>query len=322
MAISSAKQYRRLLYALLPWVSILVSACAFSNEGAVDYRRAESFSLTPISKTAPGKEPLHLSPLLMKDVATSDSNAVIEQHDKISIRLRDGFLRSCNEKSVNPLRGFRKNCEIAILFKAFELGNGQDFKFQPGAEREARLVYFSHDVDAGQHFNLHNMAVYGPIEYKGRPLALDIYILELDAEDAQTSALLKTLASIGATAYAPAAPVLGLLEKLGASLLNSGTDDTEFRYSFVLDSSGGYSGTAHATAEAGDYAFIREENRLRQTLWSNLYLDHNTGRIWTRSSEKDDAKPYTTNTYLTVQVLKNAGTDSIELDQNTFGAAD
>jgi hypothetical protein len=206
------------------------------------------------------------------------------------------------------------------LFKAFELGDGQEFRFQPGAEREARLVYFSHDVDAGQHFNLHNMPVYGPIEYKGKPIAIDIFVLELDAEDAQTNALLKTLASVGAMAYAPAAPVLGVLEKLGAALLSSGTDDTEFRYSLVLDPSGGYTGTVYGTLEAGDYVFIRQENRSAQTAWNDLYYDHNTGRLWTAAADGTMSdKPYMENTYLTVQILKNAGTESITLEQNSFG---
>ena len=46
------------------------------------------------------------------------------------------------------------------------MGEGADFKFEPGAERDARIVYFSPDVEPGQHFNLHNMPVYGPIESK------------------------------------------------------------------------------------------------------------------------------------------------------------
>lgn len=292
---------------------LLLSSCAISNEGAIDFRRAQFLSKEDLAKaSAGGKDPVAPTKLFRKDLLASDPNALIEKLDKVSIRLRDGFLKDCNEWP-NPLRKFRKNCEIAILFKAFELGAGADFKFQPGAERDARLVYFSPDVEPGQHFNLHNMPVYGPIEYKGRPLGLDIKIIEIDAEDKQAFAIFKTIAAIGAQAYAPAAPVLGVLEAIGSSLVNSGTDDTEWRYTMVLDPSGGFSGNIYGTLEAGDYVFVREENRQARTPWEELQYDHNTGRLWKGN------EPYTENTYLTVQILKDAGSEDVTLDQNTYG---
>jgi hypothetical protein len=131
--------------------------------------------------------------------------------------------------------------------------------------------------------------------------------METDAEDEQAFALLKSLASAGAQAFAPAAPVLGVLDRLGASLLSSGTDDIEFRYSFVLDPSGGYKGTVYATTEAGDYVFMRTENREADVDWSKLFLDHITGRVWVVRGDVKEL--YRENTYLTVQVLRNAGSE-------------
>lgn len=299
-------------YALAIVAATLLAGCAVSNEGAIDYRRAEAIPLTGRSS-----DPISPAPLLRKDLA-GDDHAHIEKQDSISIRLREGFLRNCNERLPSPLRGFHKNCEIAILFKAFELTGGQDFNFKPGAEKDARLVYFSNDVQPNQFFNLHNMPVYGPLDYTGRPIGIDIWILEIDAEDKQAVAILRTLASIGAKAYAPSAPILGVLDQLGSALLSSGTDDVEFRFSMVLDPRGGNGGTLYSAAEAGDYIFIRQDDRSKPTDWHELQMDHNTGRVW---KMKKDGKPelYQDNTYLTVQILKNAGSDDVSLAQNTYG---
>ena len=302
---------------------VLLSGCAVSNEGAIDFRRAEFITKEHLNKAREGgKDPLAATKLFRKDLLASDPNAIIQKLDKVSIRLRAGFLEDCNEWH-NPFafdrdRFLKKNCEIAILFKAVELGNGADFNFKPGAEREARLVYFSSDVQPGQHFNFHNMPVYGPIDYKGRPLGIDITITEIDAEDKQAFAIFKTIAGFGAKAYAPAAPALSILEGIGKSLLASGTDDTEWRFSMVLDPAGGYDGSVYSTAEAGDFVFVRERTRQAQTPWDKLQLDHNTGRLWIKP-DQGELQPFTKSTYLSVQIVKGAGSENVILEQNTYG---
>lgn len=309
--------------------AIAASGCmSLSDEGGADYRKAQPANADQVkafntviqgssSTTPAASAPVLLTPLLRKDMELPGDGAAIAKLDKVSIRLRDGFLKDCNETWRSPRRNFDKNCEIGILFRTFELGEGNDFNFKPGAEREARLVYFSHDVRPGQFFNLHNLPVYGPIEFHGRPLGIDTFIIEIDAEDQQAFAVFKSLASAGAKAFAPAAPILGLLDGLGSSLLNSGTDDVQYRYSFVLDPSGGYKGTVYATAEAGDYVFIRTQNRDLQVEWKDLFLDHNTGRVWT--TRNGTAELFRDHTYLSVQVLKNAGSEDVSLAQNTYG---
>jgi hypothetical protein len=303
-------------------IALLSGCIAFSNEGATDFRKAEPFQERKKTdgQKVPAREQAKAArtELIRKDLEQDELSARIEKDDKVSIRLRDGFLRDCNEIAKNPLRGFRKNCEVAVLFRAFELGAGQDFDFKPGAERNARLVYFSHDVQPGQFFNMHNMPVYGPLEYKGVPIGIDIFILEIDAEDKQSFALFKSLAAAGSSAFAPASPVLSLLDGLGSSLLNSGTDDVEFRYSFVLDPAGGYKGTVYATAEAGDYVLVRTEDREREVPWDKLLFDHNTGRLLVKNETGED-QLMREHTYLSLQVLKNAGAVDVSLAQNTYG---
>lgn len=320
---------------------VWLDGCAISNEGAIDYRKAEL--IKPASdaqkavSTGPGSSlndrPLYPAILERKDFEAKAGDAVIETMDKVSIHLRGGFLSGCNDKPIsNPVRMLGrsewwqinsivwKNCEIAILFRAFEMSEGSDFNFKPGSHRDARLVYFSHDVQVNQFFNLHNLPVYGPLDYSGKPIGIEIFIIEVDIENREMFSLLKSLAAIGAKAYAPADPVLGVMDKIGSTLMSSGTDDIEYRYTMVLDPSGGYKGVAYSTAEAGDYVFIRREDRTSEPEWSQLVLDHNTGRVWKKKDENNDYELYRDDTYMTVQIRRNAGTADVALAQNTYGA--
>lgn len=320
---------------------VWLDGCAISNEGAIDYRKAEL--IKPASdaqkavSTGTGSSlndtPLYPAILARKDFNAEAGDAVIENMDKVSIRLREGFLSGCNDKPIsNPARMlgrgewwqvntiFWRNCEIAILFRAFEISEESDFNFKPGAHRDARLVYFSHDVQPGQFFNLHNLPVYGPLDYSGKPIGIEIFIIEVDTEDNEIFTLLKSLAAVGAKSYAPSSPVLGILDKVGGTLTSGGTDDIEYRYMMVLDPPGGYKGTVYAAAEAGDYVFIRREDRKSVPEWSQLVLDHNTGRVWKKKNANNAYELYRDDTYLTVQILKNAGTDDVVLAQNTYGA--
>ena len=331
------KDFLRKALLSIAYLSTIVwlDGCAISNEGAIDYRKAEL--IQPGVSTGTGSSlndaPLYPAILARKDFNAEAGDAVIENMDKVSIRLREGFLSGCNDKPIsNPVRMLGrsewwrvdsirwKNCEIAILFRAFEMSEGNDFNFKPGSHRDARLVYFSHDVQEGQFFNLHNLPVYGPLDYSGKPIGIEIFIIEVDTEDNEIFTLLKSLAAVGAKAYAPSNPVLGILDKVGGTLTSGGTDDIEYHYMMVLDPPGGYKGTVYAAAEAGDYVFIRREDRKSVPEWSQLVLDHNTGRVWKKKNANKAYELYRDDTYLTVQILKNAGTDDVVLAQHTYGA--
>jgi hypothetical protein len=242
-----------------------------------------------------------------------DTGARLEADDSISIHLRTAFLKDFEAAIGHPLRGFRPNGEIAIVVKAFEFGDGKDFNFGPDAAREGRLVFYSPDVEKGQILNFANLPVYGPITYTGKPVGIDISVIEIDAEDAQIAALLGTLASYGAKAYPPAAPVLPVLNALGKALLDGGTNDTEMRFTLMLDPGAGYEGVSHPTVEAGDYVFIKEDNRLATTPWDELEVDTNTGRVYRNGAA------YVDNTYLTFQINKGLSSATIDLANNTFG---
>jgi hypothetical protein len=134
------------LYALL--------GCAVSNEGAVDYRKAELLGRAPppaqrLAGLAPaaGRQgtvvaaqadrpralPETRVKLQRQAMRGEDSGARLEAEDSISIHLRTAFLKDFEAAIGHPLRGFRPNGEIAIVVKAFEFGDGKDFNFGPDA---------------------------------------------------------------------------------------------------------------------------------------------------------------------------------------------
>ncbi len=89
---------------------------------------------------------------------------------------------------------------------------------------------------------------------------IQLTVLELDnAESAQVKSLLKTLASIGASAYPPTSPVLAVLDRVGEQLLKGDTDDTELRYSFVLHPTNSLGDPRYAALAVGNYALVKEE---------------------------------------------------------------
>ena len=159
-------------------LALAVSGCALSDEGAVDYRRGD------IKQAAtPGRKDLYQTRALKgKNLKTDLQNAKFSKMDSVSINIQQAFIRDCFDLALNPLRGFRKNCEIAIIANVFEFGNGADFNFSEEGLKDGRIVFYSGDVYPGQFLNFNNLPVYGPIQYSGNPLGIMFAIVEIDAE--------------------------------------------------------------------------------------------------------------------------------------------
>jgi hypothetical protein len=217
----------------------VLAGCAASNEGAVDYRKAEATMavLPPGKFSETEKDPLQPLHLIRKNYASWDGDAALVKGDSITIRLRQSRITDCIE-IPNPFDDFIPNCEIAVVVHAFEFGKGEDFDFGPDAAKKGRIVFFSPDVRAGQTLNFDNMPIYGPITYNGGPIGLNIFVIEIDDSNEQFKALLNTIAKTGGTIYPPASPVLKVLDQIGTALLSGGTDDIELRYTIVLDPDG------------------------------------------------------------------------------------
>jgi hypothetical protein len=233
-------------------LAILFTACTYLNEGAINYRKSEL-----------RQEKSELLVLRKKYQPAADGEAAIRKHDSISIHLEQIYIKEFHEipafwrlESSKDTRG-----EIAIVVRAFELSKGQDLDFRSTAAESGRLIYYSDDVREKQFLNFSFLPVYGPITYRGNPVVLQIYILELDSESEKLKPLLSTLAKVGSSLYAPASPVLSLVESLGGAFLSGNQDDVAFRYSLVLHPDQGYAGMDYPVLEAGHYVFIRKADR-------------------------------------------------------------
>jgi hypothetical protein len=324
---------RRILIALgAALLATLVSACAYLNEGAINYRKATL-----------KKEKYELLELAGKySLPSSERDAVIRKNDTISIYLAQAYIKGLHEipaywkgETSKKMRG-----EVAIVVRAFELSDTNDLDFGPNAVDAGRLIYYSDDARENQFLNFSFLPIYGPITYRGNPVVLQIYMLELDADTDKLKPLLSTLAKAGTSAYPPAAPALSLIENLGSALLAGNHDDVMFRYSFTLLPDHGYAGSTYPVLEAGNYVLIRKANRQQNEDWDNfdfhgkpslLRFDQSDGRLVVQpggpvdkqtvgkgGEEKVKPEIYRDETYAVIAIHKNMDPTSLDLAQNTF----
>ena len=303
---------------LLCFVTVVTSC---SNEGATDWRKAEAVCALQrneiLTKLAHGawnssQCPIHCTVLLRQGI--SDPNMAIHENDSVYISLRRAFVKNFYALPDNLFKPHRINGEVAIIVKVFEFKEGRDFRFGPKGFDDGRLVYYSSDVETQQFLNFNNLPIYGPIRYGGDLLGLEIVMIELNNENKATESVLKTLAELGQTAYAPAEPILQALNSLGKTMLNS-DHDVLLRYFVVFNPPPEvYEGLNYPVLEMGDYAFVRREGRRTETNWEDLRLNHNTGLLC-KSNGKD---LYRGETYLTLQILRNVPSASIDTEQNIY----
>lgn len=303
---------------------IFLTACQTSNEGFIDYRKADINNHKSRLVTCPkdfdtkkgtiqcvvpselGKLPYQNKPI--------DKKARIPKDANLSVHLCSAYIRDFHETfNIGP-----KNGEIAIVANVFEMDGANDFDHNDSELKQGRLVFYSPDVRPKQKLNFHNMPIYGPKTYGGAPLGIQLAIFELDNTPDELKSVLDFAANAGAKSYPPASPILKILNGLGKSFLNGGKNDIEFKYSMVLSHSGGYLDTLHPVIEAGYYVFIREEERdlnlEKNTKWDSLKLNMDTCTL-----ENDKGAPYTQNTYLVVAINKGESSLKIDLSQNTYG---
>ena len=350
---------RLVLSGLLIFLSVL-AGCAITDEGAISYRVAETLPTKEretrasdirgqaIVLTTSNDNRLTdpIMPLTLVRQELEMPSQAIRNGNSIAIRLRHVYVNDCSAFPLNPQRVLsnfaiaRPNCEEAILANAFEMTKGKSFPVGPAAKNEARIVFFSTDVEGGnamgaqgQSLNLANLPIYGPITYNGGPMALVLYLIEVDAETPQIKALLSSLASLGSIVYPPASPALGILNKVGGALLEGEQDDTDFAFSLQLDSYpelgdagqgsvGAGPSQGHAWLEEGNYVFIREQDRQKVTPWADLVFDDNTGKVFRTISSADGRsilrEEYKDNTYLVIQILKGLPSKDIDQQQVLF----
>ncbi len=234
-------------------------------EPATGYRQAPA---TPTASDRPDP-PILAVPLIRQNISLADAGLPVRPiaaGTQLSIRLDYGFIDgSMSELPFTPsLLGsgssiFKRRGEVVVLANAFEFdaapaeaapaaageGDGAPatpatpqaqpnmLRFDETSLENARVVFYSNDVQSGQSLNFSNIPLLGPISYHGRPIGIQLIILEIDNTSDQMEGLLERLAAVGANAAGLDGPLSDALVSLGASRVTA--DDKHLRNTKVLD---------------------------------------------------------------------------------------
>ncbi len=221
----------------------------------------------------------------------------------------------------------RKRGEIAVVARIAEQDATTDFDFSSAGVNRGRVVYFSSGVQPRQTLNFSQMPIYGPVEYKGKPLLLEFHILELDIkEGTELAGLLTAVANLGQTAYPPASPILKVLEQVGGGLLATNKNDTQFKYhATLLPKEGQAASPSTALLEYGNYAFVRmppegeaEGGASSTHRWNRWWFNQKNGRIYGGDEVSSTcSSPINDRTFMTLQIVKANAEASLD-SANTF----
>lgn len=299
----------------------LLTNCSISNEGSTDYRYFDpSGSVNKYVK------------------ASLLSNYEIKNGDALQVSIKQAYIKNFTEirSLLNFVRSEPANGEIAIVVNAFERGSG-NLDFSPEGAQNGRVVFFSDDVWEGQFLNFSNLlTVYGPLDFKGNNLVIDIYIIEFDQPGEQLKSILKTLSDLGGTFYPPASPLSGALAQMSNDLITNNQDDRTLHFTYELTAINGGYDLATANLLAGNYVLIREEERDSVTDWNKLGFDENSGRVILKNAEIEVSGTkqkttcaalttelpkecfYTDNTYIVLEVNKAKTALSNETNQMIY----
>jgi hypothetical protein len=256
---------------------------------------------------------------------TPEQRPIVQQGQIISVYLQQTYIQDFSERWEGLWEGLfaSKRGEIAIVARVAELDDKADFDFTTAGRDRGRLIYYSEGVQAGQFLNFSQLPIYGPIEYKGKPLVMEFYIIELDVkENTEVSGMLSAAAGLGAVAYPPASPILKVLDTIGGGLLKANKNDLEFKYhAAILAGDTQLKSLKAGTLEFGNYAFVRmpytdpkDPSSSNIHRWSTWWFNQKNARIY---EDEDCSRPLLTQTYFTVQL--NRAKEETTLDaSNSF----
>jgi hypothetical protein len=267
------------------------------------------------------QHPVLITPLVRQNLSQASQGHPVQAivaGTQLSIRLDHAFVDGSMseipftaDRLMNGSNPFIQRGEFVILANAFEFpapsenadeppaaggdnaatppvanapapGTGPQFHFDNASLSNARVVFYSNDVQSGQSLNFSNIPIplMGPSEYHGRPIGIQLIILELDDTSEQMESLLTQLADLGKSAAGLDGPLGNALLSLGRSLISGSSDDTLFRYTMVLDAQTTAGSPSVPVLEPGRMVFFRREHRGDPVNWSELRLDDNDGRLY------------------------------------------
>ncbi len=315
----------KLSFAVTIPLFMMLSSCAFLDEGEIDYRKAEileangtnlsSSILRPNTKngecdviTNTG-EIIRATKLQRKNVRHPERNGATfsaSDLEKMSIRLVSVFIDDYTEGFGSWLNDLTEGQiiqrgEIAVVVNVSPVYENQNFNFSYSTKDSGRIVFFSKDVAAGQFINFDNMPIHGPSSKGKEGIALTIWILELDTSDKVLGKLLKTISLYGTSTIIPGSSGASILSSLGDTFMGGDGADVNFRYNLLLEPN---RGGLHPQAflETGFYVFVRTNRKGKfgadllgnEVNWSELVLDENTGRLYKKiePSQKNTGRSY------------------------------
>jgi hypothetical protein len=205
--------------------------------------------------------------------------------DTISIYLKSAVFKYITEGNLKrwwakqSRNSGKLSGQVAIIVNVAQDGPLNPLTHPADASNPGRIVYYSGDVEEGQKINQSFGPVFGPVEWQGGPITLDITVLEIDDEEnRQTSALLSSLAKLGTSATVGASSsALALLNSLGAALVQSNRDDVMGRYRLTLTPDIPSTASLPLLRE-GDLIVIRQTDREYEFPWNKHSDDSKTAQ--------------------------------------------
>jgi hypothetical protein len=273
----------------------LMVGCHAANEGAIDYRYfpPPDPGAVRLARVLGGLSPTVDAPLIDSPLAAGtaqlqraerkyastlsprEAATVIRPGEAFAVTLQQAFVADFGEGVLNPADWHDRRGEIAVVAGVRELAPGEAVGDSLDAALESprtgRVVFYSGDVRgrealtrtaAGQYLNFSAVPLHLGAEYRGGPVEIRLYLLELDDREVeQMRWVLSTMAAFGDRAYPPGSPVLALLDELGGALLSGVPEESvEFRYTCVLHPQVGDSALPQAHLREGNYVFAKRDH--------------------------------------------------------------
>jgi hypothetical protein len=268
--------------------------CSAKNDGQPDYRFTTAADPAPGLDADEAGAKASVKTAGWQKFVDDPKSAALTRDQNLQITLETGFVAGFNE--FFSVRG-----EIGVIINVKEFGIDANIDFTQAGQRSGRLVYYSDDVRKnagatgdgsprpGNFLNFSSMPVYGPIKYAGRPVLIEVSVIEFDEYEVnRAKAVLQKLAQLGSVVYPPASPAPAVLNDIGSAFLTGVQDDSELRFHTVMYPFHGKDASTHNFLREGDLVLIKEENvRMVGGLpgaqgpipWDELKLDPNTKRL-------------------------------------------
>lgn len=265
-----------------------------------------------VSENFPKESPL----IALYDPSAAEKLAAarVNADDTIVITLQAGYL-----DKVPGWRGFLNvHGEVAIVARVFEFNQDEhELNFGAHSEEKGRVVYYTGDAKNRDRFNAAAIPAYGPITWHGNPLGVELYMVEINSSNDNLSQMLSTVAGMGRSAYAPASPILNILEKIGSSLLQNEKAKVFMRYHTVFwPGSGQRPELKTNTLEYGDYVFLGDHDKNSFINWGDFDFNRRNGMIYKKGS--DCREPHKDSPYLTLQINSAASSTTLDTANSAY----